>query len=157
MNKKKENFNYKIPSEKEYKEILKIREEQKSNVYNFSREQFIIAEKNWKLAWFIRCYKNWDNTELWALYVNEKFRWEKLGYKLISYIIENFDPKEFYMDCKKSLENYYLKFWFEILEKPMNFQMQKIKDINKQYWIKQTEEEILEKTLFMKFIKNNNN
>jgi Leucyl-tRNA synthetase, Domain 2/Acetyltransferase (GNAT) domain len=88
-------------------------------------------------------------TELGPLFIEEKYRGEKLGYKLISYVIEQIDASEFYIDCKKELAPYYEKLGFAHLDAPKDFQMEKLNTVWSFYREDFVQEDIREATAFM--------
>ena len=88
-------------------------------------------------------------TELGPLFIEEKYRGEKLGYKLISYVIEQIDASEFYIDCKKELAPYYEKLGFTYLDAPKDFQMEKLNTVWSFYREDFAQEDIREATAFM--------
>jgi N-acetylglutamate synthase-like GNAT family acetyltransferase len=102
--------------------ILEIHPEVKE--LNFDVKQFYVIEKKKKIIAFGRVSELSEKVHMIdSLWVDDKERGKKLGYHLLRHLIEKSKAKRFYIFCKKELEDYYLKFGFEILrEAPKELQ-----------------------------------
>ncbi len=146
---KEDGFRYFPASGEDFQQILKIREKTAPHPVNFSNEGFFVV-KQWEIVvWFIRVNNFNGFTELGPLYIEEDYRGKKLGHKLISYAIEKSNASEFYLDCKKELAAYYEQFGFTYLNKPQDFQIEKLKKVWGFYRENFTENDIREATAFM--------
>lgn len=150
----KENITFSKANQEDYEKILQIRKETWFHTIDFAQDQFFVAKKWDEIAGFIRTQKiDEKNSELWALFVVEKFRKEKLGYRLIDSVIEHTEAETFFIDCKLELREYYEKYGFGYCDTPTDFQMKKLRKVWDFYGKNSTDDEIKEKTIFMKITK----
>jgi leucyl-tRNA synthetase len=153
---KEDGFRYSRATKEDFDEIIKIRKETDFHTVDFSQEQFFVAKKDSQIAAFLRVIQYGEIAELGALYVGESFRWNKLGYHLLSYVIDSMSAHTYYIDCIKELKDYYKNFGFSVAEAPQDFQMEKLRKVWKFYGKDFSDRDILDITLFMKLSKNDN-
>lgn len=116
------NLNYNIPytlfhnvNEEDFFFIDRKIQEYTFNKENLNKENYCIMKDNEKIIWFVRIYNlEWNNYELSNLWIDEKYRWDKLGYYLISFAI-NYKLWEWnlFLACEDKLSTYYKNLWFE--------------------------------------------
>jgi leucyl-tRNA synthetase len=115
---RKSGHTYSKATDEDFQNILKITKENNRNTYHFKKEHFLVLKIHSELAGFCRTHKV-DNTwcELSSVHILSKFRGEKLGQQLVREAIRHSPEKEFFIDCDKSLEDYYREIGFQKVEK----------------------------------------
>lgn len=96
--------------EKEYNDICDLIEEYGLSYYKLEKDDFIYYEDKWNIVAFWRIFNIWENNyELSSLWVDEKYRWNKLWNKLIVDLINEklTNNDNLFLACKSKLENYY--------------------------------------------------
>lgn len=150
-------FLYKIENatDDDFLKILEIKNKAQSNTYQFAKNQFIVARDNGKMIGFARIREDISGkAEIGALFVDEKYRGQKIGYDLMDFLIKNSQHHEFFIDADKGLETYYKNFGFQKMSEPEAFQMKKIREIYEFYGDIFDEKQILAESVFMKIEKN---
>ncbi|MBN2306377.1 excinuclease ABC subunit UvrC [Candidatus Peregrinibacteria bacterium] len=82
-------------------------------------KQFFVLLKGKKMVGFCRSNDLSEKVHrIGALWVDDKERGKKMGYHLLRAVIEKSKASRLYMNCDPGLEEYYLKFGFEVLREP---------------------------------------
>ena len=86
---------------------------------NFDIKEFYVIDKNSKIVGFGRIHSLSDKIhQIDSVWVSEAERGKKLGYHIFNNLIERSKFKRFYLFCKPELEEYYLKYGFDLLKQP---------------------------------------
>lgn len=97
--------------------ILKIGKEKNFTVGDFAYEQFFLLEKGKTIVGFCRSYDMSEKVHrIGSLWVSDSERGKKLGYHLLKKVIEKSKAKRLYLVCNPKMEEYYMKFGFEVLK-----------------------------------------
>lgn len=106
-------------TESDYEYIQNIIKKTWLSSYLIKKQDFV-CYKDWeKIISFWRIYNIWWNDyELSSLWVDEKYRWKKFWIKIINELIKiKFDKNNnLFLACKRELEEYYKKAYFQIIE-----------------------------------------
>lgn len=123
----KNDYEFRKGLKKDIIEIEKILKKEKMDSKEIKASDFVVALKNYKIAAFGRVTKYEDKTlQLRSLWVGKKYQKEKLGWKLMKKLFDNFKGKDIHVLTKNG-EEYYEEFGFrkltisipEILKKEM--------------------------------------
>ena len=111
---------YKIRKAKKMEADFILKTNPELEHFDFDLKQFYIIEKMWKkkvkIVGFGRAYSISEKvTVITALWIDKGERGKGLGYHMMKTLIEKSKAKRLYLFCKKELEEYYLKFGFELL------------------------------------------
>lgn len=98
-----------------------------------NHRQFFLLKKENNIEGFVSVSERSDNiAELTNLWIDEKFRGKKLGYKLIKGAISKAKAKRIYIICKTELKEYYALIGFEEIKKIPEELITRVKEIEKQ-------------------------
>lgn len=106
-------------TDNDYKIIEEIITKAWLSCYIIKKEDFICYKNNDKIIAFWRIFNIWWNDyELSWMYIDDDYRWKKLGIEIISDLLKNKFNSEnnLFLACKRELENYYEIAGFEIIE-----------------------------------------
>ncbi|MBU0577268.1 excinuclease ABC subunit UvrC [Patescibacteria group bacterium] len=123
---------YKInkAKKKDFDSMIKIAEKINFHHRDWDYKHFYLLEKDKKIVGFCRSYDLSDKVHrIGALWVDEKEKGKKLGYHLLAKVIVRSKAKRLYLMCHPELEEYYLKFGFELLREPPK----ELKDLHKKF------------------------
>lgn len=104
----------------DFEEILKIIKTQEFNSFSIKIEDYSVMKDNEKnIIWFARLLDLWNwNFELGHVFIDEKYRHQKLWYELIKFTIKNkFETWNLFLSCNEKFAFYYKNLWFEQVEK----------------------------------------
>lgn len=107
-------------SETDYTNIKKIIKKTWLSDYLIDRQDIICYKNKEIIVAFWRIFNiEWNDYELWSLYVDIKYRWKKLWIDLLKNLITHKYKKNtnLYLACKRELEEYYQKANFEQINK----------------------------------------
>ena len=105
-------------TDNEYKNIVKIIKQTGLSYYEIKKEDFICYKENNDIISFWRIFNIWWNDyELSSLWVDEKYRWNKLWIEIIKDLLKyKFNQKNnLFLACKREIEDYYKNVKFEII------------------------------------------
>ncbi len=73
-----------------------------------------VIEEKWKIIGFAReaIFTKNKVSWIWNVWIDKKYRWEKLWLKLVKYLVKKISKNIIYLDCEPSLCKYYKKIWF---------------------------------------------
>lgn len=109
-----EDYKIRRAKKKEADFILKMHPEVKD--LDFDVKQFYVIEKAKKVVGFGRVVPLSEKVhQIDSLWVDEKQRGKKLGHFLLKILIEKSKAKRLYLFCEKELDEYYMKFGFELI------------------------------------------
>ena len=103
-----------------YQTIKSIIKKEWLSYYEIKKDDFICYKENNEIISFWRIFCIWwNNYELSSLWVNERFRGNKLWIEIINDLLKNkFNKKNnLFLACKKEIQNYYKKINFSIIDK----------------------------------------
>ncbi len=85
---------------------------------NLIKEDFVCIKENNKIIGFWRIYDIWNNNkEVWSLWIDENYRWGKIGHIILKSLIKNkYDWNNLYLCTEKDLEKYYENIGFKIIK-----------------------------------------
>lgn len=130
----KSEFEFSQPTTKEFAEILKIRKKNQNHTQGFVIENFLVARLQNKIAGFVGLALHPNQPPIIiGLFVQPQFRGTKLGYQLLQKIITKNPAPKFLLSCwRGEIENYYLNFGFQKIQKiPLFCQQWMTKDLGK--------------------------
>ena len=114
-----EGYKIRKAKKKDFDSMVKIAKKIFFHHEDWNYKHFYLLEKGKKIVGFCRSYDLSDKVHrVSALWVDKKEKGKKFGYYLLRKVIEKSKAKRFYLMCSPELEEYYLKFGFELLREP---------------------------------------
>lgn len=125
-----EKYKLRKATKKDFDAMIKIAEKIGFYHEDWEPKQFYLIEKKKEIVGFCRGYDLSEKVyRIAGLWVNDKERGTKLGYHLLKKVIERSKAKRLYLMCHPELEDYYVKFGFEVLrDSPKD-----LKDLHKKF------------------------
>lgn len=120
-------FEFSVPTEAEFAEILKIRTGVRGHTNGFKAANFIVAKKGKELAGFAGLIPDRKEAIIEGVFVQPKFRGHKLSYQILTRLIAQSPKRIFWLCSRQKLKQYYQSFGFTEVTAKSNFFEMKLK------------------------------